>query len=109
MPHGGSSWFPNLSRDVELAAHLSSKAYPRVFWGLAKTTDLEILVSDAEHLHKKTQHIPIAELREVVTGYVTRWRTASIAEPNPNKKQAAGRVAANTWIRNYNHRDEAER
>ncbi len=100
-------WFPYVERDVELAAFCSRKCYPAVILALAKTRDVEVLCSDAEHVNECLRAFPVIEHRNIVQDYVTEWRRASCAEKRPLMKQGAGRREANTWIRNLQPRDES--
>ena len=101
-----SNHFPAISREAELSAFVSRKGYPGVFYGLSRTPDIEMLPSDAEHLFKHLQPHRSDLYRDIVAGYVQAWRDGSKAEPRALQKQGAGRRNANSWIRNYQSRDE---
>lgn len=60
---------------------------------------LEVLPGDYEYIDNLLDYEVPASRRPILMSYAEQWRQAMNKEHNELLKQAAGRRAANTWLR----------
>lgn len=71
----------------------------KCFFENAKEIGIELLHDDKRWLQLICQGLPLKQLKELLTEYIKHWCHMHNAEQVSQKKQNAGRYAANTWIR----------
>lgn len=71
------------------------------FYDYCRNNGIVLLDIEKKYLRKWAQQFPFKDMRKVLFEYVRVRRKAIDDEPIIHKKDNAGRVAANVWIREY--------
>jgi hypothetical protein len=69
----------------------------------AESLPLPLLPEDARHVNGTLAYRPQESIHQLLTQYLEVWIQAAAEEPREQKKENAGRRAANSWLRECQH------
>lgn len=90
------------SNKLRLIAELKSHPAPDRYHS-AEWLPLPLLPGDVAYVNGTLAHRPETSVHQLLCGYIEVWIRAAATEPQDQKKENAGRRAANTWLREYQH------
>ena len=80
------------------------KAMPeQVLYRHAESLPLPLLPGDVQYVNGTLLYRPETSVHQLLRGYLKEWVRAAAEEPQDQKKENAGRRAANRWLRECQH------